>query len=37
MYTLLYKDMEVVPNRPKEQLLADGPTYRWMEQLTKLW
>ena len=28
MYTLLYKDMEVVPNRPKEQLLADGPTYR---------
>ena len=37
MYTLPYKDMEVVPNRPKEQLLADGPTYRWMEQLTKLW
>ena len=34
MYTLPYKDMEVVPNRPKEQLLADGPTQRWM---TNLW
>ena len=32
MFTLLYRDIEQVAlYRPKEQLFADGPTYKWME------